>query len=433
MSFALPYMLAYFLQILYGLADLFVIGQYCGVDSTTAVSNGAQVMHFVTVVIIALAMGSTVMIARSVGAGDAGRTARAVGNTLTLFVGFSAVAVVVLLLLCPSIIGWIGTPQEAVAGTRDYLLVCFAGVPFIVLYNVIASVFRGLGDSRTPMYLVAVACVVNIVLDYVFIGACGMGPLGAALGTTLSQVASVLLAAWSIRRHRSALGVKRSDFRPHRRTLSEILKIGIPVAFQDGFIQVSFVIIMIIANGRGLNDAAAVGIVEKLIGLLFIIPSSMLSSVSAIAAQNFGAGKMARARTTLFYAIGIASAFGLVASVVLQFVPDVAVGIFTSDAQVIASGSDYLRSYTWDCFFAGIHFCFSGYFTAAGYAMVSFAHNVASIVLARVPLTYAFSVLYPLSLFPMGWASPVGSLISVVICLVAYRWLSRRGKFEAVR
>lgn len=432
MAFALPYMLAYFLQILYGLADLFVIGQYCGVDSTTAVSNGAQVMHFVTVVIIALAMGSTVTIARCVGAGDRARISRAVGNTLSFFLIVSVVAVAVLLLLCPSIIGWIETPAEAVAGTSDYLLVCFAGVPFIMLYNVIAAVFRGMGDSRTPMYLVAVACVVNIVLDYVFIGGCGLGPLGAALGTTLSQVVSVIVGAWAIRRYRSAMGLTRGDFRPHRRTLSEILKIGIPVAFQDGFIQVSFVIIMIIANSRGLNDAAAVGIVEKIIGLLFIIPSSMLSSVSAIAAQNFGAGKSERARTTLHYAIAAASAFGLMASIVLQFVPDAAVSIFTGDATVIASGADYLRSYTWDCFFAGIHFCYSGYFTAAGYAIVSFAHNVASIVLARVPLTYLFSTLYPSTLFPMGWASPVGSMLSVLICLVAYRWLARRGCFEAV-
>lgn len=411
-TFSLPYMLAYFLQILYGLADLFVIGQYCGVDSTTAVSNGAQVMYMVTVVLIGLAMGTTVLTARAIGAKDSVRTRAVVGNTVTMFAIIAVVLVVVLLCLRGWIVGVMDTPAEALNGMEHYLTICFVGIPFIIAYNIIASIFRGLGDSKSPMYFVAVACVVNIILDYFFIGVLELGAMGAALGTTLSQAASVLFALCYIRRHKGMLDISRSDLRPQRDVIKLILKIGLPIAIQDGFIQISFLAITVIANGRGLVDAAAVGIVEKFIGLVFIVPSAMLSTVSAISAQNIGANKMPRAKQTLRTAILITSVYGLVVSITLQFIPQVAVGLFTSDSQVLAQGSDYLRGYVWDCIFASIHFCFSGFFTACGYALISFLHNSLSIVCARVPLAWLSSMLYPDTLYPMGLSTCTGSFIS---------------------
>lgn len=427
-TFSLPYMLAYFLQILYGLADLFVIGQYCGVDSTTAVSNGAQVMYMVTVVLIGLAMGTTVLTARAIGAKDPVRTRAVVGNTVTMFAIIAVVLMVVLLCLRGWIVGVMDTPAEALNGMEHYLTICFIGIPFIIAYNIIASIFRGLGDSKSPMYFVAVACVVNIILDYFFIGVLELGAMGAALGTTLSQAASVLFALCYIRRHKGMLDISRSDLRPQRDVIKLILKIGLPIAIQDGFIQISFLAITVIANGRGLVDAAAVGIVEKFIGLVFIVPSAMLSTVSAISAQNIGANKMPRAKQTLRTAMLITSVYGLVVSITLQFIPQVAVGLFTSDSQVLAQGSDYLRGYVWDCIFASIHFCFSGFFTACGYALISFLHNSLSIVCARVPLAWLSSKLYPDTLYPMGLSTCTGSFISCLICIGAYWWLKRKGK-----
>ena len=427
-TFSFPYMLAYFLQILYGLADLFVIGQYCGVDSTTAVSNGAQVMYMVTVVLIGLAMGTTVLTARAIGAKDPVRTRAVVGNTVTMFAIIAVVLMVVLLCLRGWIVGVMDTPAEALNGMEHYLTICFIGIPFIIAYNIIASIFRGLGDSKSPMYFVAVACVVNIILDYFFIGVLELGAMGAALGTTLSQAASVLFALCYIRRHKGMLDISRSDLRSQRDVIKLILKIGLPIAIQDGFIQISFLAITVIANGRGLVDAAAVGIVEKFIGLVFIVPSAMLSTVSAISAQNIGANKMPRAKQTLRTAMLITSVYGLVVSITLQFIPQVAVGLFTSDSQVLAQGSDYLRGYVWDCIFASIHFCFSGFFTACGYALISFLHNSLSIVCARVPLAWLSSMLYPDTLYPMGLSTCTGSFISCLICIGAYWWLKRKGK-----
>lgn len=426
--FSLPYLLSYFLQTLYGLADLFIVGQFDGVASTTAVSIGSQVMHMLTVMIVGLAMGTTVNIGRAVGARDSQKASKVVGNTTVLFVGVSVVLAVVLLVLVQPIVRVMSTPAEAVEGTARYLTICFIGIPFITAYNVIASIFRGLGDSKSPMYFIAVACVANIALDYLFIGALHMGPAGAALGTTLSQTISVAVSLLVILKKKTGISVKRADFRPERVTMGQVLKIGVPIAAQDGFIQVAFIIITIIANRRGLSVAAAVGIVEKIISFLFLVPSSMLSTVSALGAQNMGAGKYERADQILRYAMGIAVGFGLIVSLLIQIIAGPVVGLFTTDATVILLGAQYIRGYIWDCIFAGVHFSFSGYFCAYGKSEISFVHNLIAILCVRIPGVYLTSKIFPDTLFPMGLATVAGSLTSVVICLIAFRILKRQKK-----
>ena len=423
--FSLPYFLSYFLQTLYGLADLFIIGQYEGVAATTAVSIGSQVMHMLTVMIVGLAMGTTVSIGRAVGAGDDKRVSACVGNTVTLFMLVSLALTAALLLLVRPIVSVMSTPAEAVEGTVSYLVICFAGVPLITAYNIISSIFRGMGDSKSPMYFIAVACAANIALDYLFMGALGLGPAGAALGTTLAQAVSVIFALVAIRRHRSVTLVK-GDLRPRSGVMGQILSIGVPVALQDGLIQIAFILITIIANRRGLTDAAAVGIVEKFISFVFLVPSSMLSTVSALGAQSIGAGKPGRAKKTLWYSVAIAAGFGVLISILIQFIAEPVVGLFTHDEAVITAGGPYLRGYILDCLFAGIHFCFSGYFCACGRSMISFIHNITGVALVRVPGAYLMSKMFPATLLPMGLATAAGSVLQVIICLIAYRLIRGR-------
>ncbi len=427
-AFALPYLVSYFLQLLYCLADLFIIGQFCGVEATTAVSIGSQVMHFLTVMIVGLTMGTTVLVARAIGAGDSHAAGKVVGNTATLFIAVSLAAALLLTLFKGSIVRMMATPEEAVEGAEAYLLICFAGLPFIAAYNVIASIFRGLGDSRSPMWFVIAACVANIVLDYLFIGAMDMGPEGAALGTTLSQLLSVLFALLWIRLKGLGIKLSKEDFRPSKKVIEGIFHIGLPVSLQDGFIQVAFLVITIIANMRGLVDSAAVGIVEKLIGMLFLVPSAMLSTVSTMGAQCLGANMPQRAKSTLGTALAITVSYGVIVAVLVQFFAEPLVEIFTASPEVIASGGEYFRSYAIDTVFAGCHFCFSGYFVAYGYSIVSFIHNTASVLIARLPLSYLLSVRFPETLYPMGLAAPAGSALSVLICLAFYIILRRKGK-----
>lgn len=423
--FSLPYLLSYFLQTLYGLADLFIIGQFEGVASTTAVSIGSQVMHMLTVMIVGLAMGSTVCIGQAVGAGDKKRASAAIGNTVTLFMLLSVVITALLLALVRPIVSVMSTPAEAADGTRAYLTICFIGIPFITAYNIISSIFRGLGDSKSPMIFIAVACAANIALDYIFIGAMGLGPAGAALGTTLSQAISVVFSLVVILRRKSGISLERRDLHPQRDTMGQLLRIGVPVAAQDGLIQIAFIVITVIANRRGLDAAAAVGIVEKIISFVFLVPSSMLSTVSALCAQNIGAGKQARAEQTLRYAVIIAVSFGIIIALLTQFISEQAVGLFTPDTVVIMLGGQYLRGYIWDALFAGIHFCFSGYFCACGRSEISFIHNISAIALVRIPGVYLTSKLFPDTLFPMGLATAAGSLLSVIICVIAFALLKK--------
>lgn len=434
--FSLPYLLSYFLQTLYGMADLFIIGQFEGVASTTAVSIGSQVMHMLTVMIVGLSMGTTVSVGQAVGAGDRKQAAHNIGNTVILFLVVSIALTAILLSLVRPIVVAMSTPADAVSGTVTYLTICFIGIPFITSYNIISSIFRGLGDSKSPMCFIATACAANIALDYLFMGVLHLGPAGAALGTTLSQAISVVVSLTVILKRRSIV-LKKSDFKPCRAVMGKILGIGIPIAFQDGLIQVAFIIITIIANQRGLNDAAAVGIVERVISFLFLVPSSMLSTVSALGAQNIGAGKPERAIQTLRYAVMLAAGFGVLASIAIQFTAEGIVSLFTDPstadgAAVVRFGGQYLRGYIFDCIFAGIHFSFSGFFCACRKSGLSFLHNILAIVLMRVPGVYVTSKLFPATLLPMGLATAAGSLLSVVICLIAFGVIRRKSTLVLV-
>ncbi len=463
-AFSLPFLMANFLQTLYGMADLFIAGQFNGADVITAVSIGSQIMHMITVIIAGLAMGTTVLTARAVGAckeRDAGLCA---GNSLLAFLIFSVFATAILFVFCPQIVALMHTPPEAVGETLSYLGICFLGIPFISLYNSVSAVFRGAGDSKRPLYFVAASCLVNIILDVFFMGPLALGSRGAALATVLSQAFSAFLAAFVLfaRGKRGASGdacgetlggasggadgrpgacgssgacvrILRGDFRMDAKVLKALLQIGLPVSAQDGFIQVSFLVITIIANSRGLSVAAAVGIVEKIICFLFLVPSSMLSAISALAAQNMGASLHARARHTLYAGMAIASAFGALFALAFQFASVPFVSLFTHDAEVVQLGGQYLRSYVFDCFFAAFHFAFSGFFCAYGYSLLSFVHNTVSILLVRIPGAYFAAKYFPGTLYPMGWAPAIGSLLSSLICLGFYLLLKRNGKFGMQR
>ena len=422
MSFSVPYLISCFLQTFYGMADLFITGQFNGAASISAVAVGSQLMHMLTVMIIGLAMGSTVVISRAVGARDEDRAAAGIGNTLTVFAVTALVLTIGLLFVRGPVVRVLRVPAEAVGEAGAYITICFAGIPFITAYNVISSIFRGLGDTRRPMVFVAIAGVLNVGLDYLLIGPCAMGAAGAALATVISQAGSVVLALISLRRFETGVRLTKEKMRYDTGVTKQILGIGVPVALQDGLIQISFLVITAIANSRGVDVAAAVGIVEKIISFLFLVPSAMLSTVSALAAQNAGAGKHERSRRILNIGVLICLGYGAVIFILCQFVSEGIVSLFVrDDMHVVELGGQYLRAYSVDAMLAGVHFCFSGFFSAYGKSVYSFIHNMISAVGIRIPGAYLASVLFPLTLYPMGLAAPLGSLVSVGICLFFYR------------
>lgn len=433
--FSLPYLLSCFLQTFYGLADLFITGQYNGAATITAVSVGSQVTHMLTVIIVGLAMGATVTISHAAGAKDQESIEKGIGNTVSLFVIFAIFLTAVLLFGTDKILQILSVPKESFTEAKSYLVICFIGIPFITAYNVISSIFRGLGDSKSPMYFVAAAGIANVFLDYVLIGSFHMGAIGAALATVIAQAFSVGIALLVFQKMKMGISIKRSDFQFSRQITQKILRVGVPVSVQDGFIQVSFLVITIIANRRGVDVAAAVGIVEKVISFLFLVPSAMLSTISAIAAQNAGAGLHDQGKKALKYGTIIAVTAGLFFAIVCQFCAESILRLFAREEPVvILMGVQYLKSYVFDCVFAGVHFCFSGYFCAYQKSLVSFAHNLASILLVRIPGVCLATVMFPDTLYPMGIAAPLGSLLSSVICIVVYIiWQKGKRNHFAIR
>lgn len=421
-KFSIPYLLSCFLQTFYGLADLFIIGQFREASAISAVSIGSQLMHMLTVIIAGLAMGTTVNISRSIGEKNKKNVNETIGNSISFFIIISLIATIILLIFINPILKLLSTPKEAFAETRTYCLICFSGIVLITAYNIISSIFRGMGDTRTPLFFVLIAGIFNIILDYIFIGVLNFGAGGAAGATVISQGLSVCFSLIYLRqKNKDELEIKKTDLNLRKPVVSNIIKIGLPIALQDGFIQISFLVITAIANSRGVNFAAAVGIVEKIISFLFLVPSAMLSSVSAIVAQNIGAQKFSRGRKTLGIALLICVIYGAIVYIFCQIFSEEIVNLFSkNEREVIILGAQYLRSYAIDCMLASIHFCFSGYFCACGKSVYSFIHNMISIILLRIPGAYFASIFFPETLFPMGFAAPMGSLLSDIICLVLF-------------
>ena len=426
-SFSLPFLLSYFLQTLYGMADLFIIGQFDGVAATSAVAIGSQVMHMITVIIVGLAMGCIVSIGRYMGAKQYEKVKAVIANAVLLFTLLSLCMMVICLFAMEDIVAILATPAQAVADTKAYLLLCFLGIPFICAYNLISSIFRGMADSKRPLYFIAIACVCNIALDYLFVGGFHLGAQGAALATILAQAISVMISLFYVVKQKQKQMPRGKDIRFNSPIMRELCHIGIPIAIQDGFIQVAFLVITIFVNMRGLYDAAAVGIVEKMICILFLVPSSMLQTVSALGANHLGAKEYHRARLVLYDACIITIIWGLAIVLLMHWKASFFIQLFTSQKEVILLGSQYMKGYVWDCIFAGLHFSFSGYFCAYGYAYLSFLHNVISIMLVRLPCSYYATTYFIDTLYPMGLAVSFGSFVSVCICLLADAWLKRKG------
>ena len=422
LRFSVPYLISCFLQTFYGLADLFIVGQYTEASVITAVSIGSQVMHMVTVIVVGLATGTMIKISHSLGAGKKKEIPGLIGSSILYFAAVAAGMTLLLLLGMNGILVVLSTPQEAWAQTRQYLYICFAGIPVIIAYNVISSIFRGMGDTRRPMYFVAAAGVINIALDYLLIGGLNMGARGAAIATVIAQTCSVLFALVSIRRVNLGIQMSRADIRLRKDSVRSIAAIGVPIAMQDGLIQISFLAITAIANSRGVDVAAAVGIVEKVISFMFLVPSAMLSTVSVTAAQNAGAGLHRRSRSALRMGVTICVLFGLLMFIICQFASPQIVSLFVKKGEnVVLLGGQYLRAYALDCVFAGIHFCCSGFFTAYNKSIYSFIHNIISVAAVRIPGAWLASVFFPATLYPMGLAAPMGSLLSAIICLIMLR------------
>ena len=424
--FALPVLLALLLQTMYGAVDLLVVGQFGTSADVSAVATGSQIMHSVTVVITGLAMGLTVLVGRKIGEGRQREAGSIIGSGIWLFGILAVVVSVVMVFAAGSMARIMQAPAEAFNRTVSYVTICSAGAVFIVAYNLVGSVFRGIGDSNMPLITVFIACVLNILGDLVLVAGAQLGAAGAALATVLAQAVSVLLSLLLIRRRQLPFTFCRQDLRPRAGHIRQLLVLGIPIALQDLLVSISFLVIMAIVNGLGLTASAGVGVAEKLCGFVMLVPSAFMQSTSAFVAQNMGAAQPARAKRALLYGIATSLAVGLVMGYLNFFHGDLLAGLFARDPDVIGAAAEYLKAYAIDCLLTSFLFCFVGYFNGCGNTTFVMLQGIVGAFLVRIPISWLMSRQAVPSLFRIGLATPASTVVQILLCGIYFAAVHRK-------
>lgn len=425
LKFAIPVLLAMFLQVLYGAVDLIVIGQYATATDVSAVATGSQVMSTITSIINGFAMGITILIGQKLGQGKSKEAGNVVGSSICIFTILSVFITIVMVIFAGTISKLMHAPIEAFDGTVTYIYICAIGTVFIVAYNVICSIFRGLGDSKTPLITVVIACVSNIVLDILFVFVLHMGISGVAIATILAQAISVILSIIMLKKRGLPFELSKSSIRFHKEITSQILKYGAPIALQDGLVNLSFLAITTIVNSLGVISSAGVGVAEKLAGFIMLVPSAFGQSVAAFVAQNYGARKYSRAQKALLYGIGTSFCFGIIMFYFTFFHGNLLSGMFSTDTAVINASWDYMKAYAIDCLLTAILFSMTGFFNGCGKTAFVMFQGIFGAFCIRIPLSYLISKNASVTLFDIGLATPSSTLIQVVFCLVYFVYIIR--------
>lgn len=427
MLFAIPFMLSNLLQVLYGSVDLLVVGQFGYTYDVSGVSIGSQTMNLITGFVLGLTTGVTVLLGRFVGANEKSKLSQTVGASILLSVIIAVIVTFMLILSNHQIVSLMNTPQEAIQATREYLFVCSIGVSFIIGYNVVSAILRGLGDSKTPLLFVFIACIINIVADFILVGYFHMGALGAAVATVLAQGISFIFSIVYLMKKGLGFEFYKKDI-CFSTYFSKIIKIGFPIALQNTLINISFLIITIVINNMGVIASASVGVVEKLMGFLMLPSIALGTSLATIVAQNVGAKQYQRAKQSLNYGIIVSVGFAVLITLICEIDGGIFMRVFTSDKEVIRHGATYLKTYSLDCLLTSFLFCLNGYLNGYGKTVFTMTHSLTATFIGRIPLTIFIYNIPGVTLFHMGIASPLASVISLIMIYIYFK----KTKFDKI-
>lgn len=423
--FAVPVLLALFLQAMYGAVDLLIVGKFASSADVSAVSTGSQIMTTLTNLVSSFAMGTTILLGQQIGSGKKEEGGRTVGTAILLFAGIAVIMSVILVVFAPQVSSLMNAPEEAFQKTVNYIRICGGGMLVIVAYNLIGCIFRGLGDSRTPLITVAIACVFNVAGDLLLCAVFGMGTAGAAIATVFAQIVSVIVSFILISKKDLPFTIKKENIRIHKTYLRKMTAFGAPIALQDLLVSISFLIILAIVNDMGVIASAGVGVAEKVCAFIMLISSAFMQSMSAFVAQNYGAGRLTRARKALHYGIAVSFTVGIVMFAITFFHGDILAGIFSSDSEVIAAAADYLKAYAIDYLFTAIFFCYTGFYNGIGRTRFVMIQGILGAFCVRVPVSYIMSIQPNTSLFHIGLATPISSILQLILCVGFMLWLQK--------
>ena len=425
--FMLPILGALILQAAYGAVDLLVVGRFGTTSGLSAVSTGSQVLNLVTFVITQSAMGITVLIARYIGEKKQQQIGALIGGSIVVFAMISAVLFVVMIVFSRPIAVLMQAPAEAVSLTSMYVKICGGGMFFIVAYNLLAAIFRGLGDSKSPLIFVAVACVVNIAGDLVLVAGFHLDAAGAAIATVLAQAVSVVLALLLLFKRKLPFTIKKNDFKINEHC-KRALKTGLPLALQECLTQISFLALCAFVNKLGLEASSGYGVACKLVNFAMLIPSALMQSTASFISQNVGAGNEKRAKKTMFTGIGVGLTIGCIVFIFIMFKGDILTGIFTTDEVVIQKGYNYLRGFASETIVTAVLFSMIGYFNGHDKTVWVMIQGLIQTLLVRLPLAYYMSIQPDASLTKIGFAAPVATMFGIVLNMIFYIYCNRKNK-----
>lgn len=428
--FMLPILGALVLQAAYGAVDLLVVGRFGSTVGLSAVSTGSQVLNLVTFVVTQFAMGITVLIARYLGEKKPEYIGPVIGGGTVVFALISAVLFVIMVALARPISVLMQAPAEAVDLTASYVRICGGGIFFIVAYNLLSAIFRGLGDSKSPLLFVLVACIVNIVGDLVLVAGFGLDAAGAAIATVAAQAVSVVCAVVMLLKKGLPFQFHKSDFRLNTQC-RKFLGIGLPLAMQEFLTQVSFLALCAFVNRLGLEASSGYGVACKIVNFAMLIPSSLMQSMASFVSQNIGAGSKKRAKQAMFTGIGIGLVFGCAVFALVWCKGDLLAGVFTTDAAVIANAFAYLKGFAPETIVTAILFSMVGYFNGNNKTVWVMAQGLVQTLLVRLPMAYLMSIQSNASLTKIGLAAPTSTLVGIVLNVCFYLYLERRSRREA--
>ena len=433
LRFVVPVLLAMFLQAMYGAVDLLIVGQFALAADVSAVSTGSQMMLMVTGIVSALAMGMTILIAEKIGQKQPEEGGRIVGGGISLFIAIGLFLTLFFTLLAGPLARLMQAPAEAFSRTAAYVRICGGGTLVITAYNLIGSVFRGIGDSRTPFVTVLIACVFNIAGDLLLVAVLHMGAQGAALATVGAQLISVVISYFLIKRRTLPFRLEKGAVRWDRKIVRRILRVGTPIAMQDLLISISFLVLLAIVNSLGLVVSAGVGVAEKVCGLIMLVPAAFMQSLAAFVAQNRGAGKIDRAVRGFWSAVAISTACGCAMFFVTFFHGDLLASVFAKDPEIITAAFEFLKAYGIDCMFTCFMFCFTGFFNGMEYTRFVMIQSLVGAFLIRIPVAWVMSRQVPVSAFHVGLATPCATLVQIVMFFICYAVWKKRQSAETIR
>ena len=423
--FMLPVLGALILQAAYGAVDLLVVGRFGSTSGLSAVSTGSQVLNLVTFVVTQLAMGVTVLIARYIGEKREKEIGAVLGGAAVVFTILAGCLFVLLVLFARPISVLMQAPQEALALTASYVRICGCGILFIVAYNVLSAVFRGLGDSRSPLLFVLVACLVNVAGDLVLVAGLHLDAAGAALATVLAQAVSVGCALAILRRKKLPFTFRKSDMRLNEQC-RRFLAIGLPLALQEFLTQLSFLALCAFVNRLGLAASSGYGVASKIVSFVMLVPSALMQSMASFVAQNIGAGNVKRAKKSMVTGIAVGVAFGIVMFALVLRKGDVLAGLFSTDAEVVRRGFEYLRGFAPETIVTAVLFSMIGYFNGSNQTLWVMIQGLIQTLLVRLPLAYYMSIQPNASLTKIGMSAPVATVVGIVLNIGCFLYLNRR-------